>query len=227
MATQTHTLQNQSNQQPVAQTQRDFFVQVMLWLPRLLLVIAAGLLITSISQPYWGMELKAPQYPNGLKIRLFVDHLSGNPDTRLDEVREIDGLNHYIGMGSMYTAAPIERAIAVPSIVIMAVLLVVVALVRRRWITLLAVPALSFPVVFLGDLAFWLHYYGQNLDPTAPFSSSIKPFTPSIIGASTIGQFDTFAYVDVGWYLATGACVLTLVALGMRMFIGKRLARSK
>lgn len=189
----------------------------MKWLPSVLFVIAAVLLLVSISVPYWGLVLQAPQYPGGLQMRVFVNEMTGDEDPRLDEVREIDGLNHYIGMKSLYEAAQFERSIAIPAVLIMAGLLVVAAFWRRRWTWLLAIPALTFPVVFLADLGLWMAYYGQNLDPYAPLSSSIQPFTPPILGEGVIGQFKTVAYVDTGWYIIAAGSVLIIVALLIKL----------
>lgn len=187
------------------------------WLPAGLMFLAAALLIASIAFPYWRMTLEAPQYPGGLEMRVFVNYMTGDEDPRLDEVREIDGLNHYIGMKSLYDAAAFERSIALPAIGIMVVFLGIVAFLRRRWLWLLAVPAISFPFIFLGDLAFWMNHYGQNLDPYAPLSSAIKPFTPPILGEGVIGQFKTIAAIDTGWFLAAGAAALIVVALLIRL----------
>ena len=183
------------------------------WLPSVMLLAAAALLIASIAVPYWGMVLEAPQYPEGLRMRVFVNYMTGDDDPRMDEVREIDGLNHYIGMKSLYEAAAFERSIALPAVIIMAVLLGVAALWRRRFTWLLVIPALTLPFVFLADLAFWMNHYGQNLDPYAPLSSAIQPFTPPILGEGLIAQFRTVAYVDSGWYLAASGSLLILVVL--------------
>ena len=59
--------------------------------------------------------------------------------------------------------------------------------------------------------------YGQNLDPYAPLSSAIQPFTPPILGEGIIGQFKTVAYVDTGWVMAVAAAVLVLAALLIRL----------
>src|SRR5690606_31903813 len=99
-------------------------------------------------------------------------------------------------------------------------LLGIVAFLRRRWLWLLAVPAIAFPFVFLGDLAYWMNNYGQNLDPYAPLSSAIAPFTPPVIGEGVIGQFKTVAYVDTGWYIAVAAGVLVVLALLIRLGSG-------
>lgn len=221
MATQTINQTSTGDQQGKAATMPSVLHRLLKWLPSVLLIGASVLLIASISFPYWGMILKAPQYPDDLKMRLFVNHMAGNPDTKLDEVREIDGLNHYIGMRSMYDAAPLERAIAIPSMIAMIIGLGVVALIRRRWVWLLALPALGFPFVFLADLAYWLRYFGQNLDPYAPLSNSIKPFTPAVLGESVIGQFKTIAYVDTGWYMAVSAAGLILLALLLRLYMAR------
>ncbi|NPV65896.1 MAG: cytochrome C [Anaerolineae bacterium] len=182
-------------------------------LPSLTYVLAAGLLLASIALPYWNMTLLAPQYPGGLYVRVFVNRMTGDDDPVLDEVREIDNLNHYIGMRPLAEAAQFERSIAVPALLLLAGLLVVAAFWRRRWGWLLVVPPLLFPIVFLADMAYWLNNFGQNLDPYAPFSSAIQPFTPPILGEGLVGQFRTIAALDTGWFLATAGSLLILAGL--------------
>lgn len=194
-------------------------------LPQLFFLIAAVLLLVSINQPYWGLVLQAPQYPGGLQMRVFVNNMTGDADPRLDEVREIDGLNHYIGMRSLYDAAKFERSIAIPAVIIMVGLLVVAAFWQRRWTWLLSIPALTFPFVFLADLAFWMTNYGQNLDPYAPLSSAIQPFTPPILGEGVIGQFSTIANVDIGWYIIFTGTVLIAAGLALKLIDKLRTAR--
>jgi len=195
------------------------------WLPSVLFLVAAALLIVSIAVPYWGLVLQAPQYPGGLQMRVFVNSMTGDADPKLDEVREIDGLNHYIGMKSLYEAAKFERSIAIPAVIVMVGLLVVAAFWQRRWTWLLTIPALTFPFVFLGDLAFWMNNYGQNLDPYAPLSSSIQPFTPPILGEGVIGQFKTVAYVDTGWYIIVAGAAL--IAIGLLLKLGSKISKSE
>ncbi len=197
-------------------TSDDGLTRVLHWGPAVLLVVAAVLLVVSASFPYWGMVLHAPQYPGGLEMRVFVNEMTGDEDPTLDEVSEIDGLNHYIGMKSLYEAAKIERAIAIPALLISAGLLIVAAFWRWRWAWLLVLPALGFPFVFLADLGLWMRHYGHSLDPYAPLSSAIEPFTPPVLGEGVVGQFRTVAYVNTGWYIAVAAVVLIAVALVLR-----------
>jgi hypothetical protein len=175
-------------------------------LPTILLGLAAFLLIISIFFPYWGMKLEAPQYPKGLFVTAYVNRLEG-------DVNEIDGLNHYIGMRPLEEAAELERSLSVILITVTALLVVAAVFIHTKWAALLALPAVLYPAFFLIDLYLWMRNFGQNLDPTAALSSSIKPFTPPVLGEGLIGQFKTIASVDTGWYLAALASVLVLVGL--------------
>jgi hypothetical protein len=70
----------------------------------------------------------------------------------------------------------------------------------------------------------WLHYYGQSLDPYAPLSGSIRPFSPPVLGEGIIGQFKTVASVFTGWYLALGAAVLVVVAVVIRLWHARKVS---
>ena len=94
------------------------------------------------------------------------------------DVAELDGLNHYIGMAPLGQAATLERSIAVLAIVALAMLLLASVFIQNRWAGFLALPVVFYPALFLADLYYWMNRFGQNLDPRAPLSSSVKPFTP-------------------------------------------------
>jgi len=172
--------------------------------PGVCFLAARVLLLISIFLPYWHMELEAPQYPNGLFLTAYVNHLTG-------DVREIDGLNHYIGMRPLGEAAAFERAASVWVIIAMVLLVEGAALVHSRWAVLLAIPAITFPPAFLLDLSFWMKRFGQNLDPQAPLSASVKPFTPTVLGEGGIGQFKTYAELGHGFWLAVACAAVTII----------------
>lgn len=207
---------NQETSNSTPEPQSLMIDKILGFIPAILLVAGAALLLFSMSFPYWGMVLLAPQYPGGLGMHVYVNYVTGDDDPQLDEVAEIDGLNHYIGMKSLNDAAQFERSIAVPSILAMAALLVIAAFWHNRWTWILTIPAMLFPAVFLGDLAFWMNQFGQNLDPYAPLSSAIKPFTPPVLGEGVIGQFSSLAAVEIGWYMAVIAGTWVLVGLSIR-----------
>lgn len=164
-------------------------------LPTIAFMIARVLLLVSIFFPYWYMDLEAPQYPNGLFLDAYITHLEG-------DVKEIDGLNHYIGMRPLDQAATFEKAVAIWFVIAMVLLVEGAAYVHTKYAVLLAIPAVLFPVGFLVDLQYWLATFGQNLDPGAPLSNAIKPFVPAILGEGGIGQFKTYSEVGEGFWMA-------------------------
>lgn len=174
--------------------------------PTLLFLAAAGLLLVSIFLPYWQLTLHAPQYPKGLTVQAYLNRLEG-------DVREIDGLNHYIGMRPLGEAAQLEKSLSIIGVVVVALLVLAAVFVHSRWAALLALPALLFPVIFLLDLQYWLANFGQHLDPNAALSSSIKPFVPKALGVGKIAQFSTEAGPAAGLWLAIAASILILVGL--------------
>lgn len=172
--------------------------------PTFIFMAARVLLLVSIFMPYWHMELEAPQYPKGLFLTAYVNHLSG-------DVKEIDGLNHYIGMRPLGEAGAMERAASVWLIIAMFLLVEGAAFIHSKWAVVLALPAIGFPLVFLADMYYWMRLFGQHLNPEAPLSSSVKPFTPTVIGEGGIGQFKTYAEMGDGYWLAVGCAVLVCV----------------
>ncbi|MBZ0112011.1 MAG: cytochrome C [Thermoanaerobaculia bacterium] len=174
--------------------------------PTLCLGLAGLLMIASIFLPYWHMELQAPQYPSGLHVQAFLNHLEG-------DVAEIDGLNHYIGMRPLGEAAELERSLSVAAVVVIALLVIAAVYIHNQYAALLSLPAVLFPAIFLLDLYYWMRHFGTNLDPAAPLSSAIKPFVPPILGLGKVGQFATVASAGSGLILASLASLIILLGL--------------
>lgn len=168
---------------------------------RVSIALAAILLAISTAFAYWSLTLHAPQYPGGLEVTVFTHKVTG-------DVREVDGLNHYIGMMPLGEAAELERSVSTYAIVAFVILGLAVVVLRAKWAPLLAIPIVLFPFVFAADLYFWLYRAGHNLDPTAALSSSVKPFTPAILGEGIVGQFSTTAMFGTGWFIALAAAML-------------------
>lgn len=174
--------------------------------PSFLLMLGGLLLIISIFQPYWSMTMFAPQYPQGLKVDVYVNQLAG-------DVREIDSLNHYLGMPSLDEGGQLERSISALAITTLGLLLLAGVFVHNKWAALLALPALLFPFVFLADLAFILYQYGHSIDPQSPLGGAIDPFMPPLLGQGMVGQFETIASAEPGLYLAFAALLVILIGL--------------
>src|ERR1035437_4088697 len=45
--------------------------------------------------PMWRIDMRAPQYPGGLRMQIWINDIKGDVDI-------INGLNHYIGMGTIH-----------------------------------------------------------------------------------------------------------------------------
>lgn len=178
-----------------------------------LAALAVGLWALAYTRPWWQFYLFAPQYPNGLVLDVSLSGVGG-------DAREVSMLNHYIGMKSLNEAAQVERKLAVYGIGLVALLTLALTLVvGKRWNWLALVPALAFPLGFVGDSMWWLYHFGHTLDRHAPLN--IPLFTPQFFGWGKIGQFETYAMPLGGFWMAIGAFGLMLVAVVLRYRVCK------
>lgn len=175
-------------------------------LPSALLMGATLLLMISLFVPYWSMTLHAPQYPKGLKVSVYLNHLDG-------DVREVDELNHYLGMPPLDEGGQLERSLSIASVVVLGLLLIAGVFVHNRWAAVLALPALLFPLLFLIDLWWILYRFGHSIDPTSALGRAVQPFTPPLIGPGKVGQFGTVARFEIGLWLALAAVLVVIGAL--------------
>ena len=70
--------------------------------PRGLLLLASLLLVPVYLFPLWKMTMFAPQYPDGLRLSIYSYKLEGGNNGQ--DVKEINVLNHYIGMKDLSAA---------------------------------------------------------------------------------------------------------------------------
>ncbi|HET7544406.1 MAG TPA: hypothetical protein VFK05_31260, partial [Polyangiaceae bacterium] len=177
--------------------------------PEVLLSLLSGaLLLASYRQPWWSIRLYAPQYPKGLGVEVLLSGARG-------DVREIDTLNHYIGMASLTTAAPLERQLSLAGIALAALVATALLLVAWRKANFVALGLLvCVPLGFIVDFSYWLYRFGHNLNPHAPLR--LPPFTPDLFGNGIIGQFMTFARPELGFWLAVAAAGLAALVVPLR-----------
>jgi len=176
------------------------------FVPSIIMILAAFVLFISIFFPYWKLTLFAPQYPDGLEAKMYVNRLAG-------DIQEIDGLNHYIGMKPMGEAAVLERTLSIFMIVGLVLLIVGTLFVHSPFALFLCIPAILYPLFFLADLYFWMRTFGMNLDSNAPLSNAIQPFVPPLLGEGKIAQFLTVASWEIGLYMSIAASILIIVGL--------------
>jgi hypothetical protein len=181
-----------------------------------LLTIFVGL---SFLVPMWHINMKAPQYPEGLDLYIYSFKVDGGNDG--NDVQEINVLNHYIGM------APLDRASLtdldwIPflfvGMIIFALRTAVIGKVRSM-IDLLVMTTYA-GIFGFGRLYYKLYTFGHNLDPKAPIT--VDPFMPVMWGKKQIANFLTEANPGLGtWCVAIFATGLTVLVLA-HLFIGRR-----
>lgn len=165
-------------------------------------VICYGLVYT---RPMWNFKFKAPQYPMGLELDIFMTGASG-------DVTEIDIINHYIGMQKLEDAAKNEKAMAPFVLIGLSVISLALGLFpRKKLLHLLSLAMLGFPLAFVGIFQLWLYKFGHDLNPAAPVK--LTPFTPVILGEGIIGQFTTYAVPGNGFYLSCFAALCVTVII--------------
>lgn len=178
-----------------------------------LIILSCILLLISICFPYWKFQVKAPQYPKGLSLTAYLNHLEG-------DIREIDMLNHYIGMRPLGQAAKVEKKLALPGLASLGLIFLSMLFFRKRsiFVVLVHLAVVLLPFIFVLDLYLWLRHFGLNLDSHAPFKNVVKPFVPAVIGSGKIAQFQSYAYFEKGFYLSLCAALLAVVSFFLRYF---------
>jgi len=178
-------------------------------------IAAAGLVALSAWLPLWTMTMRAPQYPKGLRLHAFGSGMSG-------DLRELNILNHYIGMPPIQAPA-LETALFPIGIGLLVALCLAAPLHNRVHRAALA-ATIAVPIGILADLQWRLHVFGHTLNPTAPIR--LKAFTPLVLGRTHMGNFVSTATVSLGFAcLAGAALVLWIVGrFGARLEADERAA---
>jgi hypothetical protein len=177
---------------------------------RLLMLAAVAVIVAAVFLPLWKIHLVAPQYREGLALRIYSYQLVGGNNGQ--DLVEINGLNHYIGMKPLTQADFVEMTWLPFAFGIFA-LLALRAAVLGRMLSLvdLGVAFTYFGLFSLGNFYYRLYSYGHNLDPRAPMT--IEPFTPVMFGTQKIANFVQTSLPDSGGWLMAAFPVLIVAAI--------------
>jgi hypothetical protein len=178
--------------------------------PRGLLLLAALLLLPIYAAPLWKLTMFAPQYQDGLRLEIYSYKLEGG--NRGQDVKEINVLNHYIGMKDL-TAEDFTEFKWLPFVVGGLALLFLRAVVFGTVGHVLDVTVLFiyFGLFSLWSFAYKLWWYGHHLAPSA--AVKVAPFTPPLFGGQQIANFEVYSYPALASYALAGAAVAILAAL--------------
>jgi copper chaperone NosL len=188
--------------------------------PRACLLAAAFLLLPSYLFSLYDMTMFAPQYPEGLRLHIYSYRLDGGHEGQ--DVKEINVLNHYIGMRDLATDDFTEFK-WIPFVVGALALLFLRAAVHGKMAHVVDVLVLY---LYFGAFALWsfaykMYWYGHHLSPGA--AVRVDPFTPPLFGFKKLANFEVYAYPGLGSY----ALVLVAAALACALVIGWRQGRPR
>jgi copper chaperone NosL len=190
----------------------DFFSQPISMIARVILLLSIFTTIFAFTNPLWVMSFRSNQYPDPLKMSIHINHLEGQKSESRDDLREINSLNHYIGMRPLLESDFAEFT-WLPFVVGAFVLLVlrVVAFGRLRDLVDIVMMYVYFGLFSAWDFYNKLYGYGHNLNPEAPIK--VPGFTPPLLGEEKIANFWVHSYPAFGSYALAAFGALMALAL--------------
>src|SRR5688572_28820185 len=182
---------------------------------RLVIAFAALLLLALYVTPMWRIDLHAPQYPEGLGLRIWVNQIAG---AEPNDLSSINGLNHYIGMHPIEPDDFPELRFMPWVVAGLIGIGLIAALIGRLgalylWLQLMVLAA----VAGLVDFYRWGYIYGHELDEHAAIQVPGMAYQPPLIGSKQLLNFEASSWPDLGGWIAC----LTL-ALGLTVAILER-----
>jgi len=190
------------------------------WNPRGLLAAAALVALLANFLPIWNLTMFAPQYPEGLRLDIYTFKLQGGNHGQ--DVKEINLLNHYIGMHELSQESFTEFQWMPFMMGALALLFLRAAFFGTiGHIVDVAVLFVYCSLFSLWSFAHKLWAYGHELAPNAPVK--VAPFMPPVFGRAQLANFEVYSYPGLGSY-AFAAAALALAAALYLGFRGARMA---
>lgn len=187
---------------------------------RLLLALLVIPLLLGVTRPLWRISMKAPQYPAGLYMDVYTYKVTGGHGNQ--DIKEINTLNHYIGMHKI-DRAELKDLDWIPFAIGLLLVLTLrcAAIGNVRALLDLVVMTGYISLFAFGRFVYKLYVFGHELDPDAPIK--IKPFTPAIFGTKHVANFTTSSYPQSGTVLI-GVFATGVVGIAAWHLIAGRIA---
>jgi copper chaperone NosL len=172
-------------------------------------------MISAYYVPLWQILMWAPQYPEGLSMKIWINNLTGN-------VKIISALNHYIGMRHIEVEMFPEFKYMIYIVAVMIVSGVFTALLNRRFmLVIFSTLIVAGGIAALIDFYLWGYDYGHNLDPRAPIVVPGMSYQPPLIGTKQLLNFTAFSGPDIGGWIFLVAGILALGTLVFEIYKSK------
>lgn len=186
---------------------------------RIAMGVASLSLIVAYFVPLWQILLWAPQYPEGLTMKIWTDNLTGQVDI-------INGLNHYIGMKHISVEMFPEFKYIGPLIgFLIAVGLTVAVLGNSRILLFFVILSYTYGAAALWSFWRWGYDYGHNLDPNAAIKVPDMSYQPPLIGYKNLLNFTSYSGPDIGAWVIIAVCLLATALWGWEFFKHKKKIR--
>lgn len=183
---------------------------------RILVGVTSLLLIITYFVPLWEILLWAPQYPEGLSMKIWMTKITG-------EVDIINGLNHYIGM--KHISVDMFPEFKFLGLLIGFLILVGVAaavLGNARILFFFTLLSYAYGVAAMWDFWSWGYDYGHNLDPNAAIKVPDMSYQPPLIGYKNLLNFTSYSGPDIGAWVIIGVCLLATILWWWEFFKNKK-----
>ncbi len=176
------------------------------------ILLAALILIPTYFLPLWTMTLYSNQFPDGLDLYIYSYKIEGGKTADRDDLREINTLNHYIGMHPLLES-DFAQFVWLPLVIGFFVIFSLRTLVFGKMANLVdtTVRFLYFGLFSLWSFYNTLHKYGHNLDPEAPVK--VPPFTPALFGEKQLANFQVYSLPGPAAYFLIAFFVLLVLAV--------------
>lgn len=172
---------------------------------RILLGLGSLSLMITFFVPLWQILLWAPQYPEGLTMKIWHNKLSG-------DVEIINGLNHYIGMKHISVEMfPEFGYIGILLGILIAVGLAAAVLGKGRILFVFTLLSYVYGIAALWDFWQWGYKYGHELDPNAAIKVPDMSYQPPLIGYKNLLNFTSFSGPDTGAWVIIGVCLMATI----------------
>lgn len=170
------------------------------------MAIAALLLIALYFLPIWSISLEAPQYPEGIGLNIHIHTIEGK---KPQDLQNINGLNHYIGMKRIEPDSIAELKYMPPIIAFLIVTGLIVAIWgNKKWVMIWLVLFMLLAVVGLVDFYLWEYDYGHNLNPNAAIKVPGMTYQPPLIGSKALLNFNAVSLPHTGFFFALASMFL-------------------
>jgi copper chaperone NosL len=172
---------------------------------RIIIAVVSLCIVAAYFLPVWRIDLFAPQYPEGLVLKIWLNNLSGDVDI-------INGLNHYIGMKKINVGMFPEFSFLIYLVAAFILYGLVIAITGSRKIlfSYLVVSAIG-GLLAMYDFYQWGYDYGHNLNPEAPIKIPGMGYQPPLIGHKKLLNFDAYSMPDVAGYIVIGVVFIAAV----------------